>query len=875
MKKQFLLIAAICAAMIAGGNVLAGPPSFSLSFNNGYGGSGWSSTDLTGTFTCSPIDPSTSCTINYCTDITNTCTPAPGGASPQVVNFTTEGTTYLRYCALDNNGSSTCASGVIPNAVINIDKNVPTGVLLSAPAAGATLSGVVNLTAAGTDTGSGISKFEFYYVGAGSNVKIGEGNPTYSWNTSGVANGSYMIFTRAIDNSGKTADSAPISITISNISPLTITESQAIPALTNSMTYAYAFTANATGTFTVGGIDCVALSGSFLSGANNVTITLASNTAQGAKTCIISFASANGSTTKTDSFTFDSVAPSEVTLSNKPANPTESTSLNITVGGADVTYYKYYIDNGGYSADLPIGQVLTASNLAAGQHTLYVAGRDAAGNWQSSPTTYTWSVNPGSAPTAEISGMPSDPTSDTSINITVSGTNVTHYKYKLDSGSYGSETPVATKISLTGLAKGELHRLYVLGKSSGGVWQTTPTEYEWEINRTATTQTDDTVNRYQFTKDLEQGDSSADIIALHNILKKEGFYRGSITNFFSADTAKALKEYQAENRLTQSGMLDLKTRNYLNANAPAVTAQGGTIGAVVSTVNKVKGYIFPTTIWFGKAGNDVKELQKRLIFEKFYTGPITGILDVATKTAMKAYQLKYKLDDTGILDDITMRFMNANVPYYDAGPFKFTAILKLNAKGEDVKQLQQILYKEKFYRYLPNSVLTASTQAALKLFQAKYKLAVTGIVDAATMVKLNAILGVSATGTTTKPAVSTPSVAGYKFSVLRAFGAKGDDVAMLQKFLYKAGFYKWAASGTFTTGVESALSAFQKKYNLPTSGELDKATMDKINSLFDSIMGSVKSATTTPATVVPASSLPSDKAQLEAMYKAIKALLGK
>lgn len=872
MKKTALFVIAIVFAVLAGG-------ANAMTVNadlGGYSAGTWTNSNVTATLTCTP-DGTSTCTTYYCTGAA--CNPTTAGTSYIV---STEGETILRYKAVDSNGLTVNGSGDVS---IKIDKTAPSGVSLTFPVAG-TISGPVTLTGSANDTGSGISKYEFYYNGTGGTVgggKINEGNPSYSWNTTGVTNGTYDIYAKAIDLAGNSANSSPVSFTIANATALAITENQSIPSNTNVSSYTYIFTANASGTYAISGNYCAPGNGSFLAGSNTITITLVDVATNGSKSCTITFTGSGSSVVKTNTFTYDTTAPSSVSLSNTPSNPSESTSISIAVGGTDVSYYKYYLDNGSFGTERAIAQSISEGSLSAGSHTLYVVGRDLVGNWQSSPTTFTWTINPGSAPTAELSGTPSDPSSDTSINITVGGTGVTHYKYKLDSGSYSAEIAVATKIALSGLAKGELHRIYVIGRNSSNMWQSTPTEYEWEISRTATTTNDVNASaRYKFLTDLEQGDTHTDIIALHNILKKEGFYRGNITNYFSADTAKALKEYQVENRLTQSGMLDLKTRTYLNANAPVVTAQGGTVGAVVSTANKVKGYLFPTTIWFGKTGNDVKELQKRLIFEKFYTGAITGVLDAATKVAMKAYQVKNKLDDTGILDDITMRFMNAHVPYYDAGPFKFSAILKLKDKGEDVKQLQQILYKEKFYKYLPNSEFTASTQAALKLFQAKYKLVVSGIVDAATMAKLNTLLGVS---TTVAPVATTPAstatVGTYKFTVAKAFGAKGDDITMLQKFLFKTGHYKWAANGSFTTGVESALSAFQKKYNLPTSGELDKATMDKINSLWDSIMGTVKGAATTavaPAatsTTAPATSLPTDKAQLEAMYQAIKAMLGK
>lgn len=58
------------------------------------------------------------------------------------------------------------------------------------------------------------------------------------------------------------------------------------------------------------------------------------------------------------------------------------------------------------------------------------------------------------------------------VDIVVSGANVAAYKYKLDAGSWGSEIPVATPLTLTGLSEG-YHTLYIVVKHTLGYWQET------------------------------------------------------------------------------------------------------------------------------------------------------------------------------------------------------------------------------------------------------------------------------------------------------------------------------------------------------------------------------------------------------------------
>jgi hypothetical protein len=75
-------------------------------------------------------------------------------------------------------------------------------------------------------------------------------------------------------------------------------------------------------------------------------------------------------------------------------------------------------------------------------------------------------------------------------DITVAGVDVTYYKYKLDSASYSSETPVATHITLSGLADGP-HTLSVIGRDVAGNLQAegTATIHSWTIDKTAPTVT--------------------------------------------------------------------------------------------------------------------------------------------------------------------------------------------------------------------------------------------------------------------------------------------------------------------------------------------------------------------------------------------------
>jgi hypothetical protein len=87
---------------------------------------------------------------------------------------------------------------------------------------------------------------------------------------------------------------------------------------------------------------------------------------------------------------------------------------------------------------------------------------------------------------ASVSGAPTGATGRNSATLRVGGPGITHYKYRLDGGAFGAETPVGTPIQLSGLSNAT-HTLHVVGKNSAGVWQEDPTTRTWTVNTTLPT----------------------------------------------------------------------------------------------------------------------------------------------------------------------------------------------------------------------------------------------------------------------------------------------------------------------------------------------------------------------------------------------------
>jgi hypothetical protein len=112
-------------------------------------------------------------------------------------------------------------------------------------------------------------------------------------------------------------------------------------------------------------------------------------------------------------------------------------------------------------------------------------------NWMNARRSYVQGVITGlvppatNNPVATISGEPRSPSPLTTATLTVGGTGITSYRYKLNNGAYSAEIPVATPINLSNLPQGSTNTVYVVGKNSGGIFQGTnaPTISEtWVVN---------------------------------------------------------------------------------------------------------------------------------------------------------------------------------------------------------------------------------------------------------------------------------------------------------------------------------------------------------------------------------------------------------
>ncbi len=307
---------------------------------------------------------------------------------------------------------------------------------------------------------------------------------------------------------------------------------------------------------------------------------------------------------------------------------------------------------------------------------------------------------------------------------------------------------------------------------------------------------------------LAQGARGDAVKAVQQALVNQGIaLPGGADGIFGSGTASALKQFQSSKGLAATGTVDDATALALGlASSPLL---GLTQGA---------------------RSDAVKQLQQKLIDSGVaVTGGADGIFGAGTTAALKQFQTAKGLAVTGTVDiasaaalgSVTVSTTAAPPTATPAAPAPTTTAsgplvgLKIGARGDQVKRLQQILKVAGF-----TGVGTADgsfgmrTVNALSSFQNSKGLTATAIVDEATAAALEAI----GTGAPHDPVATNPLLG-------LQYGATGASVKQLQQALIAAGVtVRGGADSRFGNATVAALKQYQAAKGLPQSGKVDDAT---------------------------------------------------
>ena len=228
----------------------------------------------------------------------------------------------------------------------------------------------------------------------------------------------------------------------------------------------------------------------------------------------------------------------------------------------------------------------------------------------------------------------------------------------------------------------------------------------------------------------------------------------------------------------------------------------------------------------GTSGVEVRKLQGRLAELGYYAGGVDGIYGETTASAVKAFQRANGLSGDGQAGVQTQSKLYSSSARYASSPVATanpdaTRTLTLGMTGNDVYALQERLIELRYLTGVADGVFGAETQAALIAFQKNNGLTADGNAGSSTLKKL---AGSCKAATRTTP---TPAPAG---TVTLREGDEGENVYILQAYLFELGYYTGRIDGRFSAETTEAVKAFQRANGLTADGIAGKGTQSKLTS---------------------------------------------
>jgi thermitase len=271
---------------------------------------------------------------------------------------------------------------------------------ISAPLAGATVSGTVAVQGTATDN-VGVTKIEFYVDGALS-TSTTTSPFSFSWDTAGVTNASHTLSVKAYDAAGNVG-TASVTVTLSNTAPTVSISSPSYGTTVSGTVSVQGSASDSTGLSKIefyvnGTLNATAASSPFSFSWNTTSQTTGSDTVS-----VKAYDTLGNTSTASVAVGVNNPAPSliadttpPVVAVTSPANgSTASHNVAITVSATDnvgVTHVSIYVDNVQFCSGIsaPYTCNWNTKKASSGSHTITATAWDAAGNaGKATPVTVT------------------------------------------------------------------------------------------------------------------------------------------------------------------------------------------------------------------------------------------------------------------------------------------------------------------------------------------------------------------------------------------------------------------------------------------------------------------------------------------------------
>lgn len=306
------------------------------------------------------------------------------------------------------------------------------------------------------------------------------------------------------------------------------------------------------------------------------------------------------------------------------------------------------------------------------------------------------------------------------------------------------------------------------------------------------------------------GCSGLNVEKVQIALKNNYYYNGEITGEFDSLTFKAVKNFQESAGLTADGIVGKRTWDAL-VNGTANIFNGG--HPVRTLQRTMRGY-------------DVYVLQQDLVYFNYLSGYyMDGYYDDATVNAVKAFQKDNNMEETGVLDLHTRRYLYTS-PVVEEDETKqaeegtLTVRLSIGAHGTKVSDVQMRLKAGGWLLGNADGIFGEKTRAAVIALQKAYGLYPDGIIGEKTWPIINSI-----DVTNADPELVDPEEKVYTISTKKLYaGCRGTAVTKLQQMLSDLGYYSGEIDGKFGPLTKEAVVAFQADKGLVEDGVVGTKT---------------------------------------------------
>lgn len=303
-----------------------------------------------------------------------------------------------------------------------------------------------------------------------------------------------------------------------------------------------------------------------------------------------------------------------------------------------------------------------------------------------------------------------------------------------------------------------------------------------------------------FLPTLRTGSTGAAVQNLETRLVALGYHYAEANSTYDTLTASSVKAFQRRAGLGATGVADHLTQIRLAASqAP-------------------RSNIF---FRYGSSGDAVKRIQIRLNQLGFSCGTADGSFGSRTVYAVKSFQRKNFLAIDGIAGSTTLaRLFAAVEPSAPAPARPDPAVpaepaadelpeLKPGSAGEAVLSLETRLVALGYHYAAADSTYDALTASSVKAFQKRSGLAITGVADQVTQIRL--------------ASSSAPRSTTYF-----RYGSSGDAVRRIQLRLNELGFSCGTADSRFGSLTTNAAKTFQRKAGLADDGIVGNVTLSRL-----------------------------------------------